>query len=98
MKSANDLPTTRRRVNRIADNDASHVTQGGFMTGIIGPFSNASSIATSALLLLLVISGQAQATRPAGRGFAKVDGAKLYYEVKGAGSTIVLIHGGQMDR
>ncbi|MGH9754565.1 MAG: alpha/beta fold hydrolase [Blastocatellia bacterium] len=68
------------------------------MTRISNPFSNVSSITTSMLLLLLVISSQAQAPRPAGRGFAKVDGAKLYYEVKGAGRPLVLIHGGQMDR
>jgi 3-oxoadipate enol-lactonase len=31
-------------------------------------------------------------------GYAPVDGGKLYYEVAGAGSVVVLIHGGQMDR
>lgn len=67
------------------------------MTNTSNPFSNVLSVTTSILLFLLVISSQAQ-SQPAGRGFAKVDGAKLYYEVKGAGRPLVLIHGGQMDR
>jgi 3-oxoadipate enol-lactonase len=33
----------------------------------------------------------------AGHGFAPVDGTRLYYERKGNGPAVVLIHGGQMD-
>jgi pimeloyl-ACP methyl ester carboxylesterase len=33
----------------------------------------------------------------AGRGFAPVAGTRLFYEVKGAGPAVVLIHGGQLD-
>jgi pimeloyl-ACP methyl ester carboxylesterase len=32
-----------------------------------------------------------------GHGFAPVKGTRLYYEVKGKGPALVLIHGGQMD-
>jgi pimeloyl-ACP methyl ester carboxylesterase len=32
-----------------------------------------------------------------GHGFAPVGGTRLFYEVKGAGEPVVLIHGGQMD-
>jgi pimeloyl-ACP methyl ester carboxylesterase len=32
-----------------------------------------------------------------GHGFAPVHGARLFYEVKGRGEPLVLIHGGQMD-
>jgi 3-oxoadipate enol-lactonase len=31
-------------------------------------------------------------------GFAEVNGTKLYYEIKGEGHPLVLIHGGLMDR
>ncbi len=30
-------------------------------------------------------------------GFAPVNGTRLFYEVKGAGPAVVLIHGGQLD-
>jgi pimeloyl-ACP methyl ester carboxylesterase len=33
----------------------------------------------------------------AGRGFAPVAGTRLFYEVKGTGPALVLIHGGQLD-
>jgi pimeloyl-ACP methyl ester carboxylesterase len=32
-----------------------------------------------------------------GRGFALVEGTRLFYEVKGTGPPLVLIHGGQLD-
>jgi len=32
-----------------------------------------------------------------GHGFAPVNGTRLFYEVKGAGRAVVLIHGGQLD-
>ena len=32
-----------------------------------------------------------------GHGFAPVNGTRLFYEVKGAGPAVVLIHGGQLD-
>ena len=39
----------------------------------------------------------AQSADFAGRGFAPVNGTRLFYEVKGAGPALVLIHGGQLD-
>jgi pimeloyl-ACP methyl ester carboxylesterase len=33
----------------------------------------------------------------AGHGFAPVEGTRLFYEVKGSGPAVVLIHGGQLD-
>jgi pimeloyl-ACP methyl ester carboxylesterase len=32
-----------------------------------------------------------------GHGFAPVNGTRLYYEIKGSGPALVLIHGGQLD-
>jgi pimeloyl-ACP methyl ester carboxylesterase len=43
-------------------------------------------------------SAQPRVRRPARRGFARVHGARLYYEMQGNGHPLVLIHGGQMDR
>jgi pimeloyl-ACP methyl ester carboxylesterase len=39
----------------------------------------------------------AQSPEFTGRGFAPVDGTRLFYEVKGTGPALVLIHGGQLD-
>jgi pimeloyl-ACP methyl ester carboxylesterase len=39
----------------------------------------------------------AQPAEVPGHGFAPVDGTRLFYEVKGKGPAVVLIHGGQMD-
>jgi pimeloyl-ACP methyl ester carboxylesterase len=39
----------------------------------------------------------AQPQEFSGHGFAPVDGTRLFYEVKGTGPALVLIHGGQMD-
>jgi pimeloyl-ACP methyl ester carboxylesterase len=39
----------------------------------------------------------AQSPEVAGRGFAPVEGTRLFYEVKGTGPAVVLIHGGQLD-
>lgn len=40
---------------------------------------------------------QSAAPASAQNGFAEINGAKIYYEVAGAGHPLVLIHGGQMD-
>lgn len=58
-----------------------------------------------AIVTLLAASGspvlaQEAGEKPAnleGHGFAPVGGTRLFYEVKGTGEPIVLIHGGQMD-
>jgi pimeloyl-ACP methyl ester carboxylesterase len=58
-----------------------------------------------ALVMLLTASGSlfqatkagAQPSELAGHGFAPVGGTRLFYEVKGTGPALVLIHGGQMD-
>ena len=39
----------------------------------------------------------AQPTDVVGHGFAPVNGTRLFYEVKGTGPAVVLIHGGQLD-
>jgi pimeloyl-ACP methyl ester carboxylesterase len=46
---------------------------------------------------LLAPRAGAQPPEFAGRGFAPVGGTRLFYEVKGAGPALVLIHGGQLD-
>ncbi|MBV9924630.1 MAG: alpha/beta fold hydrolase [Acidobacteria bacterium] len=46
-------------------------------------------------LLCLCASARAQAGN--GSGFAEVNGTKLYYEVRGRGPAVVLIHGGLVD-
>jgi pimeloyl-ACP methyl ester carboxylesterase len=58
-----------------------------------------------AIVTLLAASGSpflatnagAQTPELAGHGFAPVAGTRLFYEVKGTGPALVLIHGGQMD-
>jgi len=59
-----------------------------------------SKLFKAALLffLLFAVFAQAQSQQSVRRGFVKLDGAKLYYEIAGKGRPIVLIHGGQMDR
>jgi pimeloyl-ACP methyl ester carboxylesterase len=47
-----------------------------------------------AVLLGTVLAGPFE---EGGHGFAPVHGTRLFYEVKGAGPAVVLIHGGQMD-
>lgn len=37
------------------------------------------------------------AAPPEGRGFASVNGTRIFYEVAGRGEPVVLIHGGQLD-
>jgi pimeloyl-ACP methyl ester carboxylesterase len=52
-------------------------------------------------LAALLLAGPASAALDpgsyAGRGFAPVDDTRLFYEVKGSGDPVVLIHGGQLD-
>src|SRR5262245_48758389 len=45
----------------------------------------------------LTVRAGARPSDFAGRGFAPVAGTRLFYEVKGAGPAVVLIHGGQLD-
>ena len=52
----------------------------------------------SVVALASVVTGSsAQSPEFTGHGFAPVEGTRLYYEVKGAGPAVVLIHGGQLD-
>ena len=52
-------------------------------------------------LAVLLLAGPASAALDpaayAGRGFAPVGDTRLFYEVKGSGDPVVLIHGGQLD-
>lgn len=45
----------------------------------------------------LPVSGLENVAPVSGRGIAPVNGARLFYEVKGSGEPVVLIHGGQLD-
>jgi pimeloyl-ACP methyl ester carboxylesterase len=57
-------------------------------------FGEVYSILAVALLTGTVV---AEPDQDAGHGFAPVGGTRLFYEVKGAGPAVVLIHGGQLD-
>ncbi len=59
---------------------------------LVAPFALGSPPAPS--------TAQAQPSAASGvqSGFADINGGKIYYEVRGAGHPLVLIHGGQMDR
>lgn len=46
-----------------------------------------------ALLFLTAFQSNAQQSKPAGSGYATVNGIKVYYEVHGEGKPIVLLHG-----
>ncbi len=60
------------------------------MNVVVGVFAFGS-------LLVLASKTGAQSNDFAGRGFAPVNGTRLFYEVKGTGPAVVLIHGGQLD-
>jgi pimeloyl-ACP methyl ester carboxylesterase len=55
------------------------------------------TLVASAAFPLLAPKAGAQSPDFAGRGFAPVDGTRLFYEMKGTGPALVLIHGGQLD-
>ncbi len=67
------------------------------MTSLRKLFSRICLTAIFLLLPLCVASTIVQARQSVRRGFAKVNNAKLYYEVSGKGHPLVLIHGGNMD-
>src|SRR6266550_2164418 len=46
-----------------------------------------------AMFFLTVFQSYAQQSKPAGSGYAPVNGIKVYYEVYGEGKPIVLLHG-----
>lgn len=56
--------------------------------------------AIPAALAVSVATAQAQAVRPkpSDHGYAPVPGGRLYYDSRGKGPPLVLIHGGNMDR
>jgi pimeloyl-ACP methyl ester carboxylesterase/predicted enzyme related to lactoylglutathione lyase len=49
-----------------------------------------------AFILTLLLSVAAHARQPADKGYAPVNGLKMYYEVHGSGDPIVLVHGSFM--
>jgi pimeloyl-ACP methyl ester carboxylesterase len=55
--------------------------------GILGAMTIALSVGV----------GSVEPAEVDGHGFAPVNGTRLFYEVKGAGPPVVLIHGGQLD-
>ena len=54
-------------------------------------------LAASMAFSLVAAQAGTQTRDFAGRGFAPVNGTRLFYEVKGSGPALVLIHGGQLD-
>ena len=56
-------------------------------------------VASAGILAVTFLAGTARtdASDEIGHGFAPVGGTRLFYEVKGTGSPVVLIHGGQLD-
>ncbi len=56
-------------------------------------------IAKLAAVVFAVAAGtvSARSAEDSGHGFAPVKGTRLFYEVKGTGPAVVLIHGGQLD-
>ena len=50
-------------------------------------------VALAALLLLIVTPAGAQQAKPSSSGYAPVNGIKMYYEVYGEGTPIILLHG-----
>src|SRR5271166_5735592 len=71
----------------------------------VSPFGAINMIRHFVIVILLAASGilslatkeGTKASDLAGHGFAPVGGTRLFYEVKGMGPALVLIHGGQMD-
>jgi pimeloyl-ACP methyl ester carboxylesterase len=56
------------------------------------------AIVTATVLCVSPCGAPGQGSRPnTGHGFAPVNGTRLYYEVRGSGEPLVLIHGGQLD-
>ena len=55
--------------------------------------------ATLGAMAVTLAAGPVNAGPPgeSGHGFAPVNGTRLFYEVKGTGPAVVLIHGGQLD-
>lgn len=49
-------------------------------------------------IFVLILFFSLQSEAKVKRGFAKVNNAKLYYEISGEGEPLILIHGGNMDR
>jgi pimeloyl-ACP methyl ester carboxylesterase len=55
------------------------------------------ALLTASQNLLQPTNASAQASEMAAYGFASVAGTRLFYETKGSGPAVVLIHGGQLD-
>jgi 3-oxoadipate enol-lactonase len=55
-----------------------------------------AALATLVVVVLIGTAGAAP-SEELGHGFAPVGGTRLFYEVKGTGPAVVLIHGGQLD-
>ena len=48
------------------------------------------------MTLVLLLSGVASAQQKPATGYAPVNGLKMYYEVRGSGEPVVLLHGAFM--
>jgi pimeloyl-ACP methyl ester carboxylesterase len=62
--------------------------------------TSARGIAATLSVMVVSLVADAANAEPAGdvrHGFAPVNGTRLFYEVRGAGPAVVLIHGGQLD-
>ena len=51
----------------------------------------------AAAFLLLCVARGAASGQPGASGFAEVNGTRLYYEARGEGPAVVLVHGGLVD-
>lgn len=63
------------------------------MKKVISSMNLSKKTGLVALLFLTVLQVNGQKTKPAQKGYAPVNGIKMYYEVYGKGKPIILLHG-----
>src|SRR5215469_12258396 len=63
------------------------------MKHIFGGYILRKLLSVIAMLFFVAIQSYGHTTKPAERGYAPVNGIKIYYEVYGEGQPIVLLHG-----
>jgi pimeloyl-ACP methyl ester carboxylesterase len=66
------------------------------MKRVFRGFNVLTRVVMIAMLLFSVSQSQGQQLKPAGKGYAPVNGIKVYYEVYGEGEPLVLLHGAFM--
>src|ERR1700740_1774702 len=63
------------------------------MKRVFSEYNVPKAVLTIAIIFLTVFQSNGQNTKPAASGYAPVNGIKVYYEVYGKGTPIVLLHG-----